>query len=121
MGLDFTFKKIKKETQIAHWSYSGFMRFRERLAKKLGFNLREMKGFDLGDKSWAEVKSPLKYFLNHSDCEGQISPQRCRLIAKEIEKIITDWPKDDFDKQEAQLLIENMKECFVKDVPLIFC
>lgn len=30
---------------------------------------------------WEEVNTPLEPFLHHSDCEGELTPDECRLIA----------------------------------------
>ncbi len=118
MGLDFTFNTCKMET--AHWSYSGFMHFRERLAFEIGITLNDFQGFG-GFNKWKDIKSPLKYFLNHSDCDGQLSAKRCEKLANIIEDIISKWPNDDYDKETAQILIGNMRACFNDNVPLIFC
>jgi hypothetical protein len=113
MGLDFS-------NSDAHWSYSGFNSFRSRLANAIGITLNEMEGFG-GSTSWATVKDDLKYFLDHSDCEGKISPKRCGKIAVRIEKIIKGWPTDDWDRQEATILVRDMKRTSKGTEPLIFC
>lgn len=73
MGLDFRTAEIPYDEDLppeqrAHWSYSGFHRFRQRLAAEIGIELEEMQGFG-GDKEWDE-KQPLTPLLTHSDCEA---------------------------------------------------
>ncbi len=118
MGLGFTWKNCNMVT--AHWSYGGFMHFRKKLALEIEIILDDMKGFG-GEKNWKGIKSPLKYFLNHSDCDGRISPKRCKEIVDAMKNIITKWPNDDYDKEQAQILIKNMNECFKNNDYLIFC
>lgn len=123
MGLDFIGAK-------AHWAYSGFNRFRERLAQEARINLSEMQGFKTKDgtkfgtvvkgKSWDKINDPIKYLLNHSDCEGQISSQRCGLIIPRIKELIKNWDDNDYDKQEALKLVNGMEDCFLNKNPLIF-
>ncbi|MFE3202161.1 hypothetical protein [Embleya sp. NPDC059237] len=76
MGLDFSHTD-------AHWSYSGFMRFREAIAAHEGIDLWQMQGFNSGPDaiSWSTVTSPLKALLNHSDCDGHLTPEECAVVA----------------------------------------
>lgn len=112
----------------ASWSYNGFHEFRTRLAKTIGINLEDMVGFG-GNKEWKEVKDPLKYLLNHSDCEGSISPKRCGLIAPRLLEVISTW-KDEgegtfdiegYDKRQALMLAKSMKDCAEENQKLEFC
>lgn len=132
MGLDFTFRNRRGE-EMPHWSYGGFNRFRDKVAKEIGINLYEMKGFcpisfseneavewNKKAKDWKTVESPIKHFLSHSDCDGQLSSKRCGAIAPILGDLIKNWPEDDFDKQEAKLLIKTMNRCYMKRTPLIF-
>jgi len=78
-----------------HGPYSSFMRFRELLAKQIGFNLREMEGFSdkthtiEGTKKWADLpKDDLHILLNHSDCDGHITAKRCEKLAKRLDEVL---------------------------------
>lgn len=129
MGLNFKNSK-------AQWSYSGFNRFREKVARGIGIDLRNMIGFapfNLSGKeldiweaqagSWKDIKSPLKYFLNHSDCEGQISAKRCGLIYPILNKIVLsleDSIENEHDKSSGKELVKTMKDCAKNNKPLIF-
>ena len=100
MGIDFS-------NCDASWSYSGFYRFRKRLAAAAGFDLTQMDGFE-GHKPWSEIKDALVPFLNHSDCEGTLSPKQCEKIAPRLKQVISLWP-DDYDKMKALELIKGMR------------
>lgn len=72
----------------AHWSYSGFMQFRRRLAREIGICLDLMQGFRETNREvdcqkdfywlpkeplkWENIKDPIAEFLSHSDCDGQL-------------------------------------------------
>ncbi len=82
MGLD---------TTHGAWSgaYSSFNRFREELAKAIGFNLKEFEGFG-GSRSFDEIDNGIRWLLDHSDCDGDIAPDKCKLIADAIWDILPD-------------------------------
>ncbi|AOZ91601.1 hypothetical protein [Paenibacillus crassostreae] len=118
MGLDFN-------KGGAHWSYSGFYRFRVRVAETIGIDLDKMSGFaSLTDNSgigWDWVTDPVVPLLNHSDCDGGLTPDQCRSIAPRLKEIIANWnAPDDYDKAQAELLIEGMEYCAQTNVPLEF-
>lgn len=106
------------------WSYDGFSRFRERLARAEGFDLSEMRGFD-GHRDWDEVTTDLAPLLNHSDCDGEMTPAECLEVYPRLEDIITAWgetgdPVLDYDAQNGRCLVEAMKMCAFNDLTLIF-
>lgn len=121
-----------------HWSYTGFLEFRQKIARSLNLDLEEMKGFrkkhpidttyfKLGYRDWESVKSPLKTFLTHSDCEGELSPTQCNMTAIHLKPIILLWEcRIPFDKDEHDIfnglrLIEMMEHCYNHGTPLVFC
>ena len=112
MGIDFSHCD-------AHWAYSGFNRFRARLAKQIGINLDSMIGFG-GNHSWESVSDPIKPFLNHSDCDGNLTVDECWAVAPRIQQLISDWKDDDYDKIHALELIEGMKNAVASLEPLEF-
>lgn len=122
MGLGFTWEGWDGE-ETAGWSYSGFFDFRRRLARQIGVNLDDMDGYG-GEKSWEYVVDPIKTLLDHSDCEGEISPVDCPLLAVRLRMMVKDWPEEwpfDYDKENALLLAKHMDTCAIRNVPLIFC
>ena len=105
MGLDFTHGD-------AHWAYGGFHRFRERLAEHEGFDLNAMVGFkSQGGRPWDEVTTDLKPLLNHSDCDGVLTPAECAQVAPRLAKVIAAWDADEYDRRHAEALIEAMEGC----------
>lgn len=118
MGIDFSHCE-------AHWAYSGFMRFRIRLAKEIGIDLMKMDGFgeapDYGGLPWDKVIDPIVPLLNHSDCDGELSPQECKLVAPRLRELVASWPDDDYDKIKALELAEGMEFAADEGEALIFC
>jgi hypothetical protein len=99
MGLDFSHT-------TAQWSYSGFSRFRDALATHEGIDLDQMEGFrrrgdDRPRIPWTGITGPLVPLLNHSDCDGELSPEECRQIAPRLRAVVNElWPAEthsDFD------------------------
>ncbi len=140
MGLGFN---VGGESVGAHWSYSGFGRFRQRLASEIGIVLKDMNGFG-GLTPWKTIKDPLTKLLHHSDCDGSLSPRACAVIAPRLREIIERWPETetikvnsefreqfpaypeemvlaDYDKQQARLLIAGMERAVEINKPLKFC
>lgn len=74
-----------------HGSYSAFGSWRKWIAKIRGFNLLNMVGFG-GDQAWSEAQKqdPLYPLLSHSDCDGELSPKECALVALGLSQIILD-------------------------------
>lgn len=73
-----------------HGPYSSFNDFRRAVAKVLGFDLDSMVGFG-GLQSWDDLPADaLHPLLNHSDCEGQLTPQECAGIMKRLREIAPD-------------------------------
>lgn len=133
MGLDFSHCS-------AHWAYSGFMRFRTRLAAEAVIALHCMEGFARGPLgkqyehliiagdnestqmpgysdfishqpiiSWDKVSDDIAPLLNHSDCDGQLTPAECKQVAPRLMELIANWPDDDRDKINALDLAQGME------------
>jgi hypothetical protein len=81
MGLDISHGS-------ASWSYSGFGRFRESIATHEGILLAAMDGYQIGGTPWTSVTSPLAPLLNHSDCDGDLSPEECATIAPALREVV---------------------------------
>lgn len=75
-----------------HGPYSSFGDFRKNLAKHLGINLLEMEGFG-GDISFDTIDDDVKILLDHSDCDGNISPDDCKKLAVRLREIMKTLPK----------------------------
>ncbi len=116
MGLNF------KDSE-AQWSYGGFMTFRRRLAAEIGIVLNEMQGFRIGEVagggSWDSVKDDIVPFLNHSDCDGELTPEECKRVAPRLRELVRDWP-DGFDKGMAIILADDMERIADSGEALVF-
>lgn len=132
MGLDFSHCE-------AHWAYSGFMRFRTKLAAEVGIALHCMESFAWNFSTnkpyefvrvneynesipnnggligiqpvikWSAVHDDIVPLLNHSDCEDDLTPDECRKVAPRLRKLVEQWADDDRDKINALLLAEGME------------
>lgn len=80
MGLDTTHN-------CWHGPYSIFGLFRKELAKLIGITLGEMEGFG-GTLSFDNVKDDLKILINHSDCDGNISPEDAFKLATRLTELL---------------------------------
>lgn len=113
MGIDFSHCN-------ASWAYSGFMRFRKRVAKSVGFDLDSMEGFG-GKTKWSSLKpDPIHALLNHSDCDGHLTVTECKKVAPRLKEILSSWD-DDYDKQMGLELASGMLNAAAEKKPLRFC
>lgn len=114
----------------AHWAYSGFNRFREKLAAEIGITLEDMEGFQSysahlkGEQakniSWDTVTDPIKPLLNHSDCDGELTPEECRAIYPRLRELVANWDDNDYDKHQALELADGMVFAATENKPLVF-
>jgi len=60
------------------------------LAKKIGIDLKEYHGYnDRHDgKDLESIDHPLMPLFNHSDCDGDLSPEDCKKIADGLDRVI---------------------------------
>lgn len=87
MGLDTTHNAW-------HGSYGNFSRWRQFIATRIGIkNLDDMLGFG-GSKEF-DKKEPLTALLNHSDCDGELTPKECAGIARRLRELLPDITGDD--------------------------
>ena len=127
MGVNFTHCD-------AGWSYSGFHRFRQRLAEAVGINdLDDMAGFrplfydqqnptEHPNLSWQPYEDdPIRILLNHSDCDGELTPDECRAVWPRLREMVKDWPEGDYDRIKALELSDGMLLAATLDEPLEFC
>lgn len=88
MGLDTTHDAF-------HGAYSAFNRFRWFLLKSIGGSWPPHEDANLKDGSWywgegysSKTHKGLLEFFGHSDCDGEISPEMCKIVADELELIL---------------------------------
>ena len=100
MGVDFSHG-------VGSRSYSGFQLFREEIAAEIGINLDEMEGFG-GDWLWDGVEDSVRPLLDHSDCDGHLTPDECRLVAPRLRELAADAAFSRFNEQFATQLADGM-------------
>ena len=145
VGLDFCVEGAKTpREERPHWSYSGFGSFRKCLAKEVGIELDKMEGFCEFDwleemragtleqaranegpkRSWDEIDDPLKFLLYHSDCDGELTPEECALIAPRMRELMESWPTccgiESYNRDHGERLADLMDKSVELNQPLIF-
>lgn len=88
MGLDTTHDAF-------YGAYSAFNRFRKFICEAIGGSFTPHEDKTLKDGYWywgerfnEETYEGLYEFFTHSDCDGEISPEMCKVIADELEEIL---------------------------------
>lgn len=110
MGIDFSHGG-------ACWAYTGFGKFREWVCADAGLGLlREYVGFG-GVESWPE--HPLTPFLNHSDCDGALTPAECVLVAPALLETVLKMT-DEYDREMGLRLVAGMLLAVADGVVLEF-
>jgi hypothetical protein len=121
VGIGFHVEGFTAKT--ASWSYSGFNRFRELVASKAGISLDSMVGFG-GQMAWEDLAGEaLLPLLNHSDCDGELTPEECKTVAPRLRELAPQL-KDrsyNYDECHALLLADMMDFAAKVGKPLIFC
>lgn len=110
----------------AHWSYGGFGIFREKLAVHEGFFLDDMDGFTKDGRSWDLVATDLKPLLDHSDCDGEMTPDEARQAWPRLAAILDEWeaggdPRHKYDIQSGRSLVEILQYCAEHGTQVLFC
>ena len=87
-----------------HGPYSSFNRFRHTLAKQIGIDLNEYRGYDdKGEKDLETIEHDIMPLLNHSDCDGSLTVKESRRIIKGLNNILENYNEDipsDFNFKE---------------------
>ncbi|WPS85394.1 hypothetical protein SMD22_01840 (plasmid) [Brevibacillus halotolerans] len=123
-------------------SYPAFNRFRKFVLTSIGGSYPPHKQEDLDGNRWywdtdmpfsSETHSGLTEFLCHSDCDGEISPEMCKVVADELESILPYIEAlEEKESATGQLLarggyvqvtkdfMDGCKEAHLKNEPLEF-
>ena len=111
MGLNFAYGKVMDENNEDYsykyysdfkWSYGSFYSFRIKLASEIRMNLVDMDGF-AGDIPFSNYDDDIIPFLNHCDCEGNLSVEDCKKVAPRLRELIKNWKNDDYDKYRVNM------------------
>jgi hypothetical protein len=88
MGLDTTHNAW-------HGAYSSFHSWRVEVAKQAGFPPLEMMAGFGGIRSWDDyLDHPLYELLSHSDCDGDIKWETCKIVADGLSEILDKMPDE---------------------------
>jgi len=120
MGLDFTHCD-------AHWSYSGFNRFRNKLVVALGYTTPLNEMYD--NCTYDQLKhEPIYPIINHSDCDGYLTVKEMKQVIPHLRIILEMWENDsklieyeyEHDIRQGRYLIEGMEEAILADESIEF-
>jgi len=112
MGIDFSHCK-------ASWSYGGFSKFRHRIAEECGLDVAGGDMYEYGQYKKLSTHD-IYPFIDHSDCEGDMSVENMKKVAPAIRKAVEQWDENDYDKMMAIRLVECMEEAISKNEPIQF-
>jgi hypothetical protein len=107
----------------ARWSYTGFGQFRAKLAIVEGFFLDDMEGFTEDGRSWDLITTPLKPLLNHSDCDGEMTPAEAAEVWPRLEEIAEQWSAEgelDWNLSGMRALIDLLRYAAENETLVLF-
>lgn len=117
---------VNQDAPTAQWSYGGFHHFRQLLAAEDRIDLDYMQGFTKDPETarpWSEVSTTLLPLLNHSDCDGELTPEECGQILPRLKEIRLTWKETDadpWDVQHLDALIDVVTYCATTGVNVDF-
>jgi len=118
MGLDFSHGE-------AHWSYSGFMHFRNEITKHLGYTKTLSEMYDDGTYDVMQ-NEPIWPLINHSDCDGDLTVKEMKQIIPQLREILLVWEKATpdqtgfYETNRTKAFIESMEVAIEENEPLEF-
>ncbi len=129
MGLDCTHGAFSG-------AYSAFNRLRQEVCRAMGgsFPPHEDASRDFALWYWGpgyseETHPGLYEFLFHSDCDGEIAPQECQLVADDLEALLPRISEDDGGghirrgggyRAVAMTFVNGCRVAAMNDEPLLF-
>lgn len=121
MGLDTTHNAW-------HGSYRRFNSFRYDMARRIGINLDEYIGYTTSPsatKRLSDIPHPIKHLLDHSDCDGELTPEQCKEIAEGLDMIIREASIDDANEEYGHIYYaiqfrDGCLDAYSKNEPIEF-
>lgn len=107
MGLDITH-------DAWHGPYSAFNKWRAAIADVAGMPpLYDMIGFG-GNIKWDTLEyNDIHILLNHSDCDGEISWQDCKLVADALSKLVDKLSDGGYYISDKELAVQFINGCML--------
>lgn len=135
MGIDFRVAGLELPREICpSWAYSGFNAFRDRVLRYFGTSADELyrnpqNAIPTTDTQptegpWSRVPTDLFPFINHSDCDGVLTPDECRRVSSWLWRVVDSWPdtvETWHDRQMGLRLVALMLICSNTGRSLEFC
>ena len=106
----------------ASWSYSGFMTFRTKIVNTIGLPGGLSEAYNDGSYKFL-INDPIYAFINHSDCDGDLSVEELKVVAPRLEEIIESWETNhihNYDIISGKELVESMKRAISNNEKLGF-
>jgi hypothetical protein len=131
MSLSFCVEKI--ESTGVGFSYTGFNKFRHRIARSIG-----LKGVYPGTDTdmyvtnkYKEIESehPMFPLIDHNDNDGKLEPDDCGTVGAYLKTLIPEWEKEfdeypekelENDIMEGKKLADLMLQCYENNETLLF-
>ena len=58
--------------------------------------------------------------LNHSDCDGHLTPKQMKIIVPRLKELISNWRVDDYDRIQGENLVKEMENSILTNKRLQF-
>jgi len=81
-------------------------------------DLDDMVGFG-GNIPFHIYQDDIVPLLDHSDCEGELTPEECKQVASRLRELVSSW-KDDYDKLRVLDFADGMELAANQGEPLEF-
>ncbi|MFA6917022.1 MAG: hypothetical protein WC222_11535 [Parachlamydiales bacterium] len=104
MGLDTS-------NNAYHGSYGYFNDFRTWLASKININLDDCIGFGGSKIELQTIDHKIIPLLDHSDCDGELTPEECKTIALGIQEILDSFVPEEKEKDFIEVVKQFQQGC----------
>lgn len=135
MGLAFAIGSHESKEQVGSMPYSSFMELRAAICEQAGLgNIYEYKGYantiSAKNRGQRKTDSPKEFdqshlltpLLNHSDCDGEMSPAECRKTLEGLDKQLVEAVCNIRGLgYEMNTLLKALKKAVEQNERLIFC
>lgn len=101
-------------------SYSSFNEWRTEVARHIEMDLQKMAGYK-GAEPWDKWKEhPLYPLLYDSDCEGILTPEECKSIAKGLREVLPNIGNQYPEGEWIRNYLKEKTEKFIAGCELVY-